>query len=297
MNPTTTKLLATLEILNSGKTFFWDATQGEFNLWNLMINQGFVNPTDVELVFEHWQNIETWGTPTNQALNDYEYAPPRAERKENNWNEEIENQRREYYQELQQLLKTNLYNIQAYNLRVPKSTDNYFEWDHPDFSVSIIVAQTKDNRWFCLAPTVPNQVDYSWNRKTTIQNQPTQAPNAEIQTILTNLTPIENYGYYDGGYRETYQHHIVSAIGDSREEVFATALQAANMVLIEDLTTYNSNDCHNTPELHQFMKQNLQSTIRYNIGFWDIGYTYEIGQTPAGDWIGTTSEYEFEYNP
>ena len=295
MNPTTTKLLATLEILNSGKTFFWDATQGEFNLWNLMINQGFVSPTDIELVFEHWQNIETWGTPTNQALNDYEYAPPRAERKENDWNEEIENQRREYYQELQQLLKTNLYSIQAYNLRVP-TTDNYFEWDHPDFSVSIIVGETKDNRWFCVAPTVPNQVNYSRNKQT-LKNQPIQAPDAEIQTILTNLTPIENYGYYYGGYRETYQHRIVSAMGESKEEIIAIALQSANMVTVESVNVEYSSNYSNSRKLTQFMNKCLRSPTEYNIGFWDIGYTYEVGQTPAGDWIGITSRCEFEYNP
>ena len=38
------------------------------------------------------------------------YAPPRSER-DDGWNEEIENQRREYYQQLQQLLKTGLVNI------------------------------------------------------------------------------------------------------------------------------------------------------------------------------------------
>ncbi len=295
MNPTTTKLLATLEILYNGNFFVRETeTQSELNLWDLISH--FINPTDIELVFQHWQNIEIWGTPTNQDELCWEYAPPRSQRYDD-WNEEIENQRKEYYQELQRLITTNLNNVQAYNLRDDRNDEHRFDWQHLDFSVSIIVAQTKDNRWFCLAPTVPNQVIYFGNRKTTLQNQPTQAPDTEIQTILNKLTPIEIYGYYDGGYRETYQHHIVSAIGDSREEVFATALQAANMVLIEDLTTYNSNDCHNTPELHQFMKQNLQSTIRYNIGFWDIGYTYEVGQTPAGDWIGTSSEYEFEYNP
>ena len=295
MNPSTIKLLATLEILNSGKTFFWDATQGEFNLWNLMIHQGFVNPTDIELVFEHWQNIETWGTPTNP--NDYRYAPPRSERDDDDWNEEIENQRKEYYQQLQQLLKTNLRNIQAYNLRVTKSTDNGYERINPDFSVSIVVAQTKDNRWFCLAPTVPNQVDYSRNRKTILQNQPTQTPSAEIQTILTNLTPIEIYGYYDAGYGETYQHHIVSVMGGSKEKIIAIALQSANMVTVESVNVEYSSNYGNSRKISQFMNKCLNSRAQYSIGFWDIGYTYEVGQTPTGDWIGTTSEYEFEYNP
>ncbi len=124
MNPSTIKLLATLEILNSGKTFFWDATQDEFNLWNLMIHEGFVNPTDIEFVFEHWKNIETWGTPTNPI--DYRYAPPRSERDDDDWNEEIENQRKNYYQQLQKLITDNAKNIEAYNLDVPVSLDSSF---------------------------------------------------------------------------------------------------------------------------------------------------------------------------
>jgi len=293
MNSSKIKLLGTLEVLQPGRKFIWEtATQGEFHLWKLVISEGFVNPTDIELVFEHWQNIESWGTPTNQALNDYEYAPPRSERNDG-WNEEIENQRKEYYQQLQQLIKTNFHNIQAYNLRVPKSTDKYFEWEHPDFSVSIIVAQTKDNRWCCFAPTVPNQVDYSWNR-IPLQNKLIQAPDGEIQSILDKLTPIEIYGYYYGGYREIYEHRIVSVTGNSKEEILAIALQSSSMVTVENLAAEYAG---NSGKLSQFMNQCLKSGTKYNIGFWDIGYSYEIGQTPDGDWIGTSSEYEFEYNP
>lgn len=293
MNSSTIKLLGTLEVLQPGRKFIWEtATQGEFHLWELIISQGFVNPTDIELVFEHWQNIESWGTPTNQALNDYEYAPSRSERNDG-WNEEIENQRKEYYQELQQLITTNFHNIQAYNLRVPKSTDKYFEWEHPDFSVSIIVAQIKDNRWCCFAPTVLNQVDYSWNR-IPLQNNLIQAPDGEIQSILDKLTPVEIYGYYYGGYREVYEHRIVSVVGDSKEETLAIALQSSSMVTVENLAAEYAG---NSGKLSQFMNQCLKSGTKYNIGFWDIGYSYEIGQTPDGDWIGTSSEYEFEYNP
>lgn len=295
MNPSTIKLLGTLEVLYYGNSFVWETqTQGELNLCNLISH--FVNPTDIELVFEHWQNIETWGTPTNQDELCWEYAPPRSERYDD-WNEEIENQRQEYYQQLQQLLKTSCHNIQAYNLRVTKSKDNGYERRNPDFSVSIIVAQTLSNHWFCLAPTVPNQVNYSGNRKTALQNQSLQNPNSEIKTILTNLTPIEIYGYYDGGYDETYQHYIVSIMGKSKNEIIASALQSSNMITIESVDVEYSSNYLNGRKISQFMNQCLKSRTEYEIGFWDIGYTYEVGQTPAGDWIGITSQCEFEYNP
>ncbi|WP_275994017.1 hypothetical protein [Argonema antarcticum] len=37
--------------------------------------------------------------------------------------------------------------------------------------------------------------------------------------------------------------------------------------------------------------------IIYTLSFWDIGYTYEIGQAPTGDWLGVRSLLEFGYNP
>ncbi|MDF5710101.1 MAG: hypothetical protein PUP90_21140 [Nostoc sp. S4] len=37
--------------------------------------------------------------------------------------------------------------------------------------------------------------------------------------------------------------------------------------------------------------------LQYSISFWDVGYSYEVGQTTAGDWIGVRTQSEFEYNP
>ncbi|MEH2254452.1 hypothetical protein [Nostoc sp.] len=57
----------------------------------------------------------------------------------------------------------------------------------------------------------------------------------------------------------------------------------------------------------------MDNRTYYRISFWDVGYTYEVGQTSADDWIGVrrhvgvasrrevacqqTSQSEFEYNP
>ena len=130
-----------------------------------------------------------------------------------------------------------------------------------------------------------------------MQTQPIQAPDTQIQTILTNLNPIEIYGYYDAGYGETYQHRIVSIMGESQEEIIAIALQLSDMIEIENLTVEYSSNYNNSRKISKFMNQCLKSRTQYNIAFWDIGYTYEVGQTPDDDWIGITSEYEFEYNP
>lgn len=154
------QLLGTLEVLSQSsgcQPFFWEIkTQGEFNLWNLMVSEGFVSLTDPELAFEHWQNIEHWGTPTNPL--DYEYAPPRSKRDDETWSDTIATKRQEYYQQLQQLLATNLQSLQAYNLSVLNFSRHSFEWSHPNFSVSIVVGETREHHWLCIAPTVPDEL-------------------------------------------------------------------------------------------------------------------------------------------
>ncbi len=306
MQSETEKLLGTLEILRSD-SFVWEtAIQGEFNVWNLMISEGFVNLTDVELAFTHWQNIEEWGTPTNQEADDYEYAPLRSERQDNNWNESIADERKIYYQQLQHFLTNNLQNIQAYKLCIPKVQHRSFEWEHLNFYVSIVVGETSDRHFFCLAPTIPDQVSY--NRRD--RNQPTtqiiceESPDEATQTLinkvkilLDKLTPITNYGYYHGGYNYTYQHQIVGALAKTKTAAIQLALQAAKMVFLEKLTIEYAGNRYNSRKLSQFMNQCLQHRTYYSISFWDVGYSYEVGQTPAGDWIGVRTQSEFEYNP
>jgi hypothetical protein len=52
----TEQLLGTIEILSQYNylSFLWDAeTQGEFCIWNFLASEGFVKPTDLELVLAH----------------------------------------------------------------------------------------------------------------------------------------------------------------------------------------------------------------------------------------------------
>lgn len=242
MSTSTEQLLATLEVISNSRRaiLFETANQGEFNLWNLMITEGFVTLTDIELAFEHWQNIEQWGTPTDTT--NYEYAPSRSERKGDSWNDEIASERKGYYQQLQHIISQNLQNVQAYNLSILKSVPETFEWDHPDFYVPIIVGSTSDNNWLCLAPTVPDQVSYRNEKyksvtKITSEEHSETSQNliAQIQPLLDKLTPISIYGYYYGGYNYTYQHHIAGAVAKSKAKAIELALQNATMVMISTL--------------------------------------------------------------
>ena len=107
---------------------------------------------------------------------------------------------------------------------------------------------------------------------------------------------IQIYGYYHGGYNYTYQHRIVGAIAATKESAIALALQSAEMVFIEKTTVEYAGDYRN-PQLNQFMNKCLGDRTFYDLSFWDAGYTYELGQTPTGDWLGTCHQKEFEYNP
>jgi hypothetical protein len=97
--------------------------------------------------------------------------------------------------------------------------------------------------------------------------------------------------------RYTYQHHIIGALAESKASAIAIALQKAEMVVIEKTKFGYASDNYSSPKLSQFMNTGLGDRTFYNLSFWDIEYTYEIGQTPVGDWIGRRSWSEFEYNP
>jgi hypothetical protein len=316
MNITTEQLLGTLEVLTnssskvptySSRTFLWETSiHGKFDLWNLMKIEGFIKLTDLELVFSHWQDIEEWGTPTNQTKYG-EYAPPRSEREDKNWNETIAHKRKGYYQRLQTFISNNLQNIQAYNLCIPQEVHQSFGWQHPRFSVSIIVGEITSKQWLCLAPTIPDEVrghrrknnqfitqSISEENKCENKCEITQNMVAKIKVLLDKLNPIEIYGYYYGGYNYSYQHHIVDAVAASKTTAIELALSKAKMIFQEKT---NVEYAGSGRKLSQFMNQFLRDRTQYSISFWDIGYFYEVGQTPDGDWIGTRGQSEFDYNP
>ena len=306
MKPETEQLLGTLEVI-IGNNFVWETEeQGEFNVWNLAIAQGFVSLTDVDVAIAHWQSVERWGTPTDQSKNDYEYAPPRNERKDG-WNSEIEAKRFNSYQQLSQLLKAELQEFQAFRLSIPKENDNEFEWHHPDYCFYIIIGKTDDENWICFSQTVPDEVshrrpkqsNYDLAEATDIKllNAKTLALQSKTHSILSELPPIELYGYYYGGYRYTYEHKIVYAIANKKAVSIEVALQKAGMLIVEKRKVVYSSNQYNSEKLNEFFNTKLGDKAIYTLSFWDKGYTYEIGQAPTGDWLGVRSILEFEYNP
>lgn len=298
MKPETEQLLGTLEVIAHNSyinTFVWETEkQGELNLWNLMLSRNFVDKTDIDLVIQHWQNIEIWGTPTDQKTNGYEYAPYREEREDNDWNDEIAKQRKIYYQELSQLCQQKLHNFWAYTIQTSTSG---WAWRHPNFYVSIIVGQTNNN-WICLAPVVEDLCLYkpsssSYKSRESIEDSTIE----EINSVLSKLTPITLYDYYHGGYNMTHQHRIVKGVGSSKEKAIASALQESRMVTWKNTSANIIGGSNNDDKLNQFMNQALQDRTYCRIGFWDVSYCFEFGKTSVEDWIGIQFKDEFQYNP
>lgn len=310
MNIETEKLLGTLEVLVINP-FFWESEKlGNFNVWNLMISEGFVNLTDVDLAIAHWQDVESWGTPTNQVEDEYKYAPLRSER-DDLWNVEIAKFRVGCYQQLLKTLKANLSNLQAFRLSIYREKNDDFEWTHPNFCFHILIGKTTDGDWFCFSPTVPNQVsDVAAARLRQRRRQPlniesTEAnpsnPNtlllqSQIDSILSQLPPITLYGYYYGGYNETYEHQIVYSTADSKVLAVENVLQAAKMLKVENTNIEFTSNEYNR-KLSQFFNTKLCEPKIYTLSFWDIGYTYQVGETSTGDFLGVRKMLEFEYNP
>ncbi|NEP80474.1 MAG: hypothetical protein F6K39_21275 [Okeania sp. SIO3B3] len=328
----TEKLLGTLEVLVINP-FFWDTEKrGNFNVWNLMIFEGCVNLTDVEVAIAHWQDVERWGTPTNQIEDDFEYAPFRDERDDDEdededvWNDEIEAFRVERYQQLLTLLKAELIDIQAFRL----TTIEHLERRYPYFYFHILIGKTEDGDWFCFSPIIPDQVsdpDHHSDRFAenedwfcflpTIPNQEGDRPldplktgstetnslnskasdlQSKIDAILSELPPITIYGYYGGGYDYTYGHKIVYATASNKILAVEKALQAAQMLKVENrYIEFRSNEY--SRKLSQFFHTQLQQPKTYSLSFWDIGYIYQVAETPTGDWLGVRKMVEFDYNP
>jgi hypothetical protein len=313
MQAETEKLLATLETISQRDRGYTDGgytgiswntnSQGEFNLWNLLNSEGHLHETDLNLVFEHWQNMESWGTPTDMRINNYEYAPPRSQREHNDWNEEIAAERSSVYQQLKKFLTSNCIDIQAYTI----THKEYYpeEWCRPNFYVSFAIAKTITNEWLCLMPTVPYQMKLYTSMEHSglegvgedlvISNKTDTSLfiSNELTVILNQLKRLEMYGYFQCDDYYTYFHQIYHGISSTKEDAITMALQSANMVKITHPSQYRKN-YYNSELIQQFMNECLQNRIRYRVNFWDLVYIYEMGKIPDDDWIGLCSHVEHD---
>lgn len=311
MNPETERLLGILEFYKSScrRMFVWDSSiRGYFNIWNLLLSERFVYSTEPEKAIKHWRNVEIWGTPTNQKKECIQYAPFRRERGKRSDNSYLLRERIEYYQALLYFLKKSLQNLQAYILTGYASSSLNLNFEQAEFC--IVLGQTVSQDWICLAPTAPDQIWGAYPRAkhpniTSLtscksENSDTQDLVEKINKIIARLKPIEIYGYYYGGYDYSYDHQILCTSSSDLASSIELALQASTMLDIDgEFSLYDDDDNWNNDRdrISRFMHKHLKNRKCFTVSFWDVGYGYDLGCTPTGDWIGFKEYKEFEYNP
>ncbi|MEH2086848.1 hypothetical protein [Nostoc sp.] len=277
--------------------FLWNSEQqGKFNIWKLLVSQGFVGSTKIDRAIQHWQDIESRGTPTVQEP--YQYAPYWRERKYRVPSYVLK-QRANVYQALAYFIKQNLQNLEVYEISDSRHTDYHFR-------VYIILGQTLDLDWLCLMPTVPDQVRLWYNRSLCAnlevlaacksKNSNTQDLFEKVNKILARLEPIIIYGYYYGGYNYTYKHQILCTISSNKTKAIKLGLKASGMFAVDkslsEMISYPKGE-----QVRQFMQETLQGCRRYMFSFWESGYAYDLGYTQTGDWLGFKHWFWCEYNP
>lgn len=314
MHSETEKIFRVLESYNANlpddrkvwdKPFLWNSEQqGKFDIWKFLVSEGFVYSTvqsteierAIDRAIQHWQDIESRGTPTTQEK--YQYAPYWKERKDR-VPSYILKQRANVYQALAYFVKQYLQNLEVHLLSDTLYTDN-------DFEVYIILGQTSDLDWLCLMPTVPAQVEFQDTRLLRVnvealtycksENSTTQNLFEKINKILAQLEPIRIYGYYYGGYNYTYKHRIICTTSSNKTKAIKLGLQASRMLTVDKslskMIMYPRGE-----QVRQFMQEALQGCRRYIISFWESGYAYELGYIQTGDWLGFKHWFWCEYNP
>ncbi len=310
MNPETEKFLGILEFYNHGRMFVWDRSiKGDFSIWNLLISEGFVTESELDKAIKHWLQTEFWGTITNQKYNTIQYAPLRRERKNDDWNNYIRQERINYYQALSYFLKKNLQNLQAYLITGFGNSDAYgirVEFEH-----YIILSQTQSRDWICLTPTMVDQV---WDCRNSAkhpyipsltacrsENTDTQDVVQKINKILRKLKPIEIYGHYYADYKHSYYHQIFCTSSSKKYKSIELALRASSMLDMDGkFTLYEGGDYdmnRDGERISRFMDRYLTKRKCFTVSFWDVGCGYDIACTSTGDWIGFKYTDEFIYNP
>ncbi|BAY80888.1 hypothetical protein NIES267_03530 [Calothrix parasitica NIES-267] len=325
MNPLTTKLLGTLQILlqekiecylpnnhsSKWKPFYWDfLIKGEFNPISLLNSQGWMKNTDIEIAIKNWQEIEQNGIPTPKRYNDYadytlEYGKDEVDRKSLEFQ-----QRKNFYNQLSMLLKSNLSHLEIFEFSCS-----------PVYSCFAVIGQFDNKNWICVTSTVPQETpDFS---EILVTEENTEVPfnksktnlESQIDRIIKSLTPVLTYGHYDGGYNNTYNHQIIYQTASEKNLALQNALIKSGFLQVSKFQTfypdegqyifdnYGSDDekgkelYSNYQHLNSFLKAKFPELIVYTFRFWDYTQIFIVGESVEKDRVGLKLSSKFDYNP
>ncbi len=318
MKPETEQLLGTLEVLNEPlkdfdetlygcyQTFFWDiSAKGDFNIWNLMNFEEFIQPTTPETVIDSWLKEEQ--THSIAPYDNYSLDEPDPETL---LDDATKARRTEKYQSLLQLLNSNLQHLEGFTIGFYK-----FEYQRRYPCFCGLIGKTADESWIAILPTVPQRhsfphwISHSPLEETAVQPIGENALRLQfsIEEILKELNTLKLAICYGAGYGYTYDYQLFCAVSSTKDSAFTQAMLEAKILelnkfedFLPDYYQYNYTDDgrrKNQQILNKFFKQNFSIIRVYRLGLYDTDYTYVLGQVADTHWLGVTVSRYYQYNP
>lgn len=308
----TEQLLGTLELLNeplqvydeqvegSYQTFSWDSSsKGEFNLWNLMIDEKYIQPISGQTAISQWI-LDEWLHPIAADNDTY---PPDHPKDGNYLNSDIKIERYKIYKYLYQLLISSLEELEAFKVNI----DVNEKLDYLCFLVGTI----SHDSWLVISPSVgrrkkiPHWISFSDLEEYKSHSISISKLESIVKKLLANLRPLKLCACYPDGHGYIFNYYYSYAFAKTKAEAFNQVFMIANVLqkkrfinLSSDYHQHSYNDDKRRKTiytLNNFLKQTFSSINLYHFAMYDNDYTYIIGETPDKDWLGLKLSRSYRY--
>ncbi|MEM8677683.1 MAG: hypothetical protein AAGF83_28065, partial [Cyanobacteria bacterium P01_G01_bin.67] len=221
MNSETEQALGTIEVIlkqnisyslpcheNSAdfEPYFWRGDiQGEFSPLNLLQSEGWIAETDPIVVIDSWLKLEQ-DCIVSDCIYLYDHDPANIR-----LDDQTLAQRNKHYCSLLDILIDEIEDLQAFNCSY-----------NTDYSLFIITGKILENeQYFCLSTTVPQEtsryindliycspyIDIEQDRVDLTKTEVSKTQN-KIENIINQLSKIQIYGYYPGGYCNVHDFQL-----------------------------------------------------------------------------------------
>ncbi|MFN6482912.1 MULTISPECIES: nuclease A inhibitor family protein [unclassified Nostoc] len=285
--------------------FVWDVSeQGEFNVINLCLANGWLQLTDVDKRIKSWQKMEYAKSFYNFYLGIEE-----------------ENIRKNQFEYLLQIIHTNLQDLESFLQDLGSFSWMAYSCSRGVILPGLVIGRTVDGTWICICPTVyketeiPQELIYrsplSQSNSSQLYGQNTLNLISQIEAITSELGIIYLEGDLGGGYYYNYEHQIVYGVAVSKELADEQAFQKAGLLELKQFHSFfpDKNDLGDYYEgykleqmfakyeqINNFFKQTFSEVIMYRFSFFTQEHIYIIRQSQPGDWVGLYLKSEFVYN-
>ena len=308
----TEQLLGTLELLNeplqaydeqvegSYQTFYWDASiKGEFNLWNLMNDEKYIQPISPQTAISQWI-LDEWLHPI--AADDDTYPPDHPkDGKFLNVNSKIE--RYKTYKSLYELLNSQVEKLEAFkiNIDINKKLD----------LLCFLVGKINNDSWFVISPStgqrkkIPHWISYSDLEEYKDNSIIIFKLESTVEKLLATLSPLKLGKCYPDGHGYLFKYYYSYAFAKNKVEAFVKVFNMAKILQIKRFISlssdyhqnfYNDDKRRKTIySLNRFFQQKLSNTKLYHFTMYDNDYTYILGETPDKDWQGVKISRSYRY--